>query len=367
MKSQIFIVLISVILCSQSFLRKLDDTVTEESCKNEGKKFQAAVSASCKVSDYVFDVKNEKECVIGTWSEIDGCENALEIEKQEDCENTPTFTETGTSPESCTLNGVSITIAEMSKTKCETELDWTPAHCSDSKYTTKTDCEASKNTWTPGYCSVESLKNQTDCEASVNTWTPGYCSDSSLKNQTDCEASKNTWTPAHCTSDESKNSTDCGEDWVADKCTDDSKKNSDDCLAEKKGTWTDDKCSDDSKDNSVDCLAVKRGTWYEGSCSVSQFTTEGECSGTPTYTAAQTTGVCKLGNIVLSSRTTQATCEVELKWGKVKACSYKQLKTETACKSKPEFTEGTPAKCVESSSNFLKTATFVFFIICLLF
>ena len=415
MKSQFLLIsLFSVILCSQPFLRKLEDTVTEASCESEGKKFQEAVSATCKVSNYVFEVKKEEDCKSGTWDDAEGCVDALEIEKKEDCTGTPTFTEKGNTPATCTLNGVSINLDTMSEDNCRNAVKWNEAHCSDTTYKSSSDCTASKGTWKEAHCSDTTYKNSSDCTASKGTWEEAHCpngstdhtkcdgrwieasctdpvytggsdctgvggtwneNDSSCTNSTFTESSQCTslngnWSAAHC-SDGTTDKNNCKDTWIEASCTGTTETNldtSEKCNAPR-GTWNEASCTgttDTTLDSSDKCNAP-RGTWYEASCSVPQFKTQEKCTGTPTYTPAQTTGECKSGEIVLSSRTTKATCEVALTWGNVKVCSYKQLKTEAACKSKADFTEGTPAKCVESSSNFLKTATFVFFIICLLF
>ena len=436
MKAQIFIVLISVILCSQPFLRKLDDTVTEESCKNEGKKFQKAVSATCKVSDYIFDVDKKEECISGTWSKVDGCVDALEIEKKEECTGTPTFTEKGSTEATCILNGVSIKLDPMSEANCEKTASWTEKSCSDNKSTTKETCEnkgtwtekscsdnksttketcenkgtwtekscsdktsttketcENKGTWTDGACSDKTSKTKEACTANASSWIEGICSDAAITTKDDCEdAEGNSWTVGACSDGTTKNKNDCttveGNSWIEGTCSDGTSTTKTDCEAAK-NKWTDESCSDKISSTKTDCEAAKnkwtdescsdgtsstktaceaaKNKWTDESCSFPQLT-KAQCNGeTPTYTPAQTTGECKLGKIVLSSRTTKATCEVALNWGEVTVCSYKQIKTEKECNSKAEFNEGTPAKCVESSSNFLKTATFVFFIICLLF
>ena len=371
MKNQFLLIsLFSVILCSQPFLRNLDDTVTKESCEKEGKKFQEAVSSTCKIANYVIEVEKESDCKSGTWGEEEGCLNAPEIENEDDCKGTPTFTSSKTTPASCKLNGITINLSEMSESNCNNAVYWIAGSCDPDSSLSETQCKEKKGEWIAGSCDPDTLSetqckekkgewiagscdpdtlSEDECKQTKGEWTdpvddqPGSCNPSSLS-EDECKQTKGTWTDAHCSSNSALSQSQCNEP---------------------KGTWTDAHCSSDSALSQSQCNEPK-GTWTDAHCSISEIKTEDECKN-PTYTEEQKIGVCKLGDIVLASRTTEKDCVVALSWGNVKVCSFKEIKDENDCQSKATFTEGTPAKCVESGSNFLKTFSFVFFVICLLF
>ena len=393
MKNQFLLIsLFSVILCSQPFLRNLDDTVTKESCEKEGKKFQEAVPATCKIANYVIEVEKESDCKSGTWDEQEGCLNAPEIENEDDCKGTPTFTPgSQTIPASCKLNGVTISLSEMSEDNCNNAVKWNKASCSTDSTLTETQCKEKKGEWIAASCSSNSTLTETQCNEKKGEWIAASCSPDSTLDETACKEKKGTWTDAHCSTNDTLTQSQCNEPkgtWNDEDgtCSPDSTLQETECKEPKgtwtpgscnpntlnetqcnepKGTWTDAHCSTDDTLTQTQCNEPK-GTWNDAYCSISEIKTEEECKN-PTYTEEQKIGVCKLGDIVLASRTTEKDCVVALSWGNVKVCSFKEIKDENDCKSKATFAEGTPAKCVESGSNFLKTFSFVFFVICLLF
>ena len=75
---------------------------------------------------------------------------------------------------------------------------WDNGHCSDSAFSSRTDCESSQGTWNniPAFCDNSVWTNQTDCETAGNSWTDivYYCTNSDFTDQSSCESPRGTWT-----------------------------------------------------------------------------------------------------------------------------------------------------------------------------
>ena len=297
MKTQLLLIsLFSFILCSQPFLRKLEDTVTEASCKAQGKKYQEAVASQCKIADLVLEGKEEKDCKKGEWKEGTGHCTAKEITIEGDCKGIPEFTAGAEKIKTCKLGEEEIkdTTLSASKDACEKKLVWTEGKCTKTEADkTKEECDALSGTWTKTESSSERIRRTEE------TTDKGSCAYVIEKSETECTGEGESYT--------------------------------------------------------------------KGSCSVTQFDSSAKCQGTPVY-YEESKGVCKSGETVLTSRTTEKECKEELKWV-TGTCSYEKIYTQKECESDPSYTPATPAKCVadeSSNSNFVKAINFALLAICLL-
>ena len=337
MKSQLFLLFIfSTILCSP-FLRKTDE-VTEESCQKEGKKYQETITYKCTTGKSTFTVAKKDDCKTGTWTKTSQC-SAIEVSVN-DCKNTPIFVTSGAVEASCTLNGETIT-SLTTKKDCETELVWTEGTCSISGVDNSDDC-TTKGTWTSadsetvGTCNIAGKSTKTTCQSSFGEWSTtgdpnGSCTISGIDSEDTCKATQGTWKP---------------------------------------NSETDGTCSISAKTPKSVCES--EGEWTDGHCSVTQFNEKEKCKGkTPTFNEAQPAKEeCKLGDIVIKSRTTKDTCQVELKVIESGSCSNKDVDNQSDCEAKATANEVKVAECVgdkSSNSSFLKAMNFALVIICLLF
>jgi hypothetical protein len=99
---------------------------------------------------------------------------------------------------SCNISGKTNAIT------CKVNGTWTPAKCSDSRYTTKTSCQSVwGNTWTAASCNIPGYSTQTSCTSAIGTWTP-----TSHSNWTGCVTDRGTNTaPVSSTDYDVMNST----------------------------------------------------------------------------------------------------------------------------------------------------------------
>ena len=330
MKHQLLLLaLFSMILCSP-FFRKLDEEVTEESCKKLGKKYKEVDKYECKTGGSSFIVDKKDDCKKGTWTQTQ-C-SAQEI-KVDECSGTPKFTETAT--EICILGNVEIS-SLTTRDKCEVALVWTGAKCSISGITDSTECTKTSGVWTPsddakGTCTIGTETTKSACESTTLQWNVdaegnGSCSDGTEKTKNECEETHGVFS-----------------------------------LTEKdKGS-----CSISGKTDKDSCESAK-GEWIDEHCSVTQFNSVETCKGTPKFTKK---GECKLGETVISSRITRDTCEVALKVEEA-SCSNKEVKKQADCEAEATATQVKVGECgddISSNSNFLKAINFALFAICLLF
>ena len=367
MKRQLLLLfLFSNIFCSL-FLRKLEEKVTEESCQKEGKKYQETVTYECTTGTTTFEVAKKEDCKKGIWTKTKQC-SAKEVDVDK-CTGTPQFITTEATDAVCKLDNEIITTL-TTKATCETKLIWTEGTCSIQGRNDKTSCEKNGE-WTStgdeqGTCSYGSATTKTDCENTKGSFTStsetvGTCSaEGTFTSKTECKNAGGDWT----STDEEEGT-----------CTIGSATTKSTCEATH-GVFTSTSttvgtCTIDGKATKNDCETAK-GEWTDGYCSVKQFTTKVSCDGkTPKFTEAQAaTEVCKLNDIVISSRTTQKTCEVALKVEEGGSCSNKKVTKEADCEAEAKVEEVTVAECVDdksSNSAFLKAVNFALFVICLLF
>ena len=176
MKSKLFLLFFfSVIFCSQPFLRKLEDKVTEESCKAQKKKYQAAVSAKCKIGNKEYEVEDEDDCVAGTWdSSKEGC-TAEEITDKNKCTGIPEYTAGKDEVAAqCTLDGYGSITSFTDQNDCEKQLVWIDGLC-DTTPAKQADCEDSSK-WHSGIC-VDTSKASDSCDSLTSV--AGVCVDTS--------------------------------------------------------------------------------------------------------------------------------------------------------------------------------------------
>ena len=336
MKSQLFLLfLFSTIFCSP-FLKKLEE-VTKESCQKEGKEYKETITYRCKTGDSYFNVEKEEDCKPGEWTESTQC-SASEV-PVEKCQGSPTYTAATTAENAyCELNGVKISSLTTLEA-CQTTLIWTNDQCSISGVTDENACKT-KGKWTSnietdGSCDLNGKTTKTDCEKKGEWKTDadgnGSCSIEG-KNETICNQTSGTWTY---------------------------------------NNETDGSCDLSGKTTKSKCETI--GTWTKAHCSVDQIKTKEECDGkTPTYHQATEAkpASCKLGDIDIPSRTTEATCEVSLEVKTVGSCSNKNVTKEEDCEAEATVDKVKVAECVDSkssNSNFLKAINLALFFICLLF
>ena len=143
MKTQLLLIyLFSFILCSP-FLRKLDTEVTEASCKNQGKKYQEAIAAQCKIANIVLEnISKESDCVKGIWTQKTKAEcTATEITSETDCKGIPTFTPSDKKTSAtCMINNQNLSDRLESSTACQVALFWTKGKCTKTSQTTQNEC-----------------------------------------------------------------------------------------------------------------------------------------------------------------------------------------------------------------------------------
>ena len=282
MKSKLFLIFFfSVIFCSQPFLRKLDEEVTEESCKAQKKKYQAAVSATCKKGNIVFNVENEDDCKSGTWdSSKEGC-SVDGIEKA-DCNGKPSFQPgTSGSEEKCkTSDGKEIS---LSGEECDTtiQLVWIAGLCGTEPKTQESDCTEG-NTWAAGICidssdscsgdglqqigkvCINTSKSNSDCTAPLS-WSLGVCSIPKITDSGKCTgklthenavsavSAKCTFKGKTLSDKTTQGECEVEVEWFNGSCSNKEVKNQEDC--EKAGTYTAGtpaKCVDADSDDDSD-------------------------------------------------------------------------------------------------------------------
>ena len=301
MKTQLFIFLFSTIFCSP-FLRKLDEAVTEASCKKQGKKYQASVPSQCKIATIILEDILESDCISGAWTEGEERCSAKEITDKNECNGTPEFTPDGTKTKAtCKLGDEELTDSKYSSSAeaCQTPLKWTDE------------------------CIITEEKTEEECNT-LNGEFPEPTTPATRRTEGETKT-------VTCTYVANKSKTDCSKD----------------------------------------------GGAYSGYCSVTQFTSSETCTGTPVYIEGEDIGTCKKGSVIITSRTTEKTCKVELKLVSGTCDLYTELLTKEECESKASFTAATDAKCVDdtsdenlevakSGSNFIKAINFALSAICLL-
>ena len=153
MRTELLLLLVIMAINSQ-YLRKLEDTDTEESCKKAGKDFKKTTSAKCQRKTKTYDVESKSECIKGTWT---GTCSAASITEESKCKGTPVFTEAKDgNAATCivTVDGNEISITDADRLAnsdgCQKELVWDDDNgkCSISGITNKDDCETANPTFT---------------------------------------------------------------------------------------------------------------------------------------------------------------------------------------------------------------------------
>ena len=267
MKSKLLLIFFfSVIFCSQPFLRKLDEEVTEESCKAQKKKYQAAVSATCKKGNIVFDVENEDDCKAGTWDgSKEGC-SVDGIDKQ-NCNGKPSF-ESGTpaTEEKCKLsNNEEISLKGED---CDTtiELVWIAGLCGTEPKTQESDCTVDGTSWTAGICidssgscsgddlkqigkvCINTSKSSSDCNTDPLSWSTGVCSNPKITDSSKCTgklthedakaevSAKCVFQGKTLSGITTQKECEVDVEWTNGSCSNEQVKNKEDC--EKAGTYT---------------------------------------------------------------------------------------------------------------------------------
>ena len=267
MKSKLLLLfLFSVIFCSQPFLRKLDEAVTEESCKAKKKKFQAAVPAKCKFGETEVIVEKESDCKKGTWTDTERC-TAGEIKVKDNCKGVPEYTAAVEAvAATCTLEGYGKITNFKDENDCQQTLEWVGGICDGAAQKEKGDCENEK--WTSGIC-IDNTKTSDDCGDLISA--AGVCIDASKKTSDDC--TDGTWSEGVCSVSEITSK---------DKCT---------------GTpvYNAGSQGEKAKCTAKDGTSLDRGTeaecevelkWLTGTCSNNQpVASKSECENDGTYTA----------------------------------------------------------------------------------
>ena len=272
MKSKLLLLfLFSVIFCSQPFLRKLDEAVTEESCKAKKKKFQAAVPAKCKFGETEVVAEKETDCKKGTWSDTERC-TADEIKKKENCQGVPEYTAAVEAvAATCTLEGYG-TIKSFTggETDCEKTLEWVGGICESTPQSEQGDC-TDEGKWSSGICIDKTQTTQACGDGFVAA--AGVCISTSKKTETECNEASLTWSTGVCSVSEITSK---------DKCT---------------GTpvYNAGSEGDSAKCTAKDGTSLNRKTeaeceveleWLSGTCSNNQpVASKSECENDGTYTA----------------------------------------------------------------------------------
>ena len=189
MKTQLILIsLFSLILCNQPFLRKLAE-VTEASCKAEGKKFQAAVAAQCKIGNSIIEnISKKSDCVKGAWTQGSEYCTASEITTSTECSGTPKFTAGAEkTAATCIVNDVDLTDRLADSKTCEVALYWT-VKCTTTSQTTQADCNSADGSWEAaaqqterrlddtGTCTIEKTQSEEECTKAGGTASDGKCS-----------------------------------------------------------------------------------------------------------------------------------------------------------------------------------------------
>ena len=330
MKKEILSLLfLSLTICTQFNLRRLEasdiDGETEESCKAIGKKYQTTNKIQCSTGEADFYVEKEADCKKGVWTNVTTC-NVPELTEVQ-CTGTPTWYEaTAAYTPYCELEGTKLDGLTTLET-CQIQLVWIADKCSNPDKKNRGDCESAKEKW-------------------VESETQGSCSISGKTTKTDCEAAYETWTPAATVSDEDKDGT-CSKSGITSK---------NQCNTTP-GVWTSSSsvCTDGETTKEEDCVA-KSAKWSPAHCSISTVE-QNECNGrTPTFHDGQATeAVCKLGEIVLTSRKTSTDCKKKIETIISGNCTNKEVTNEKDCTSDAEAEKVPYGECVDNSnSKFLK-------------
>ena len=340
MKVELFLlILLSTSFSSQNFLRKLDDAVTEESCKKSGGSYQPGTSAQCKVYDYIFPVSSESECVSGVWESVGRC-TAPEITDQSNCNGNAQFI-SQTISAGCRVGDVVISGAEEG---CSGELTWTKGSCSDKNYRTKGTCTASRGTW--GICSNTNF-NSESCKGLGGKWTPAQCEDTSL-NENECTKKLGrTWHSTPC-SPNTINENECknilGRTWYNNECEYTSISETE-CKINLKRVWTAARCLYKDISDQTACSAATGGskTWVAGKC-VDTLLGETDCN-------KSTTRTWKDGGCLYKDISDQAGCKAATDGSKIwiaGVCVDETL-NETTCKDATTTREWKEATCSDIS------------------
>ena len=331
------LLLLSTTLCSQHFLRILeDDIVTEDKCKSQGKKYQTKIEYQCKTGNSVFRVEKEADCKKGTWTKNEVC-SAPEI-PVEQCSGKPTFTTAVAAIEpKCELNGQLI-LGITKQEECVKKLVWMKGDCSFGQATDETACKNTIGEWTPtgdeaGTCSEkDGTMTRDECEEIHGVFTPntdsiGTCSFGTATKKNECETSAK-WSATDdslgkCTTTESnKKESECtgGAKWEKTddslgKCTTtESNKKESECTDGKTWEKTDDSlgnCKTTTGTNKKKSECTSGTNWEKddntlGTCTDGSTTTKSKCEGTvgKWSAKAESQGTCSFGG-----KTTKAECE----------------------------------------------------------
>ena len=265
MKTQLLIFLFSIIFCSP-FLRKLDEAVTEASCKKQGKKYQAAVPSQCKIANIILENKLESDCKSGTWTAgKDEC-SAKDITDKNECNGTPEFTPGSTKTKStCKLGDEELTDSKYSESAdaCQKALEW-KNECTITEEKTEEECSTldgdfTENTSTPA-------TRRTEGEAKTGTCT--YTVD---KSKADCDTVKGTYS----------GSCSVAQFTSSEKCTGTPVYTEGEAIGTcKKGTVT-------LTDRTTEATCKVELKWVSGSCSpYKELLTQEECESKASFTAA---------------------------------------------------------------------------------
>ena len=271
MKSKLFLLFFfSVVFCSQPFLRKLDEAVTEESCKAQKKKFQAAVSAKCKIGETEVIVKDEDSCKAGTWTAGNVC-SVSKITDQQKCQGTPTYN-AGKAAVAAKCELKDYGTISLGATDCPNELKWYVGICSGAAQTEQGTCEDSN--WSEGVCVDSAKTNSGDCSGGSLKWYSGICIDTGITSDGSCTDGL-TWSTGICSASAIQNSNQCTGTPTYDEGS-----------AEVKASCTaPDGTTDltDVRSTQEECVVPLE--WRSGSCSNKDVTNQKDCETAGTYTA----------------------------------------------------------------------------------
>ena len=269
MKTQLLLMfLFSFILCSKPFLRQLEDTVTEASCKSEGKKYQEAVASQCKIADLIIEGKEEKDCTKGKWTEGTAHCSAKEIQTDTDCKGTPKFTASTEKIKTCKLGDVVVKDTadkkySESQESCQQELVWTEETCTFTVTgKTEEECKSLNGKWTKTE-SGESRIRRTESDT-------GTCVYNEKKSSTECSGAKGEYHEASCSIPQFDSSATC--------------KGSTSYSEETKYVCKSGSIELGSRTTQKDC--EEELVWTTGTCSYEKIYTQKDCESEPSFTAA---------------------------------------------------------------------------------